>query len=79
LPLLGESADHEAVVLLNRLPHTLPGKELRSLFASARELCAQLWIINQATDGGGECVRVSWLDQDPVTLATHHAAVAVNV
>ena len=74
-----KSANNKSVVLLNRLPNALPGEELRSLLARARELCAQLWIINQATDGGGECVRVSWLHQDPVTLATHHAAVAVNV
>ena len=74
-----ESADHKAVVLLNRLPHTLPSEELCSLLARARELCTQLWIVNQATNRRGKGVRVSWLHQDPVTLATHHATVAVDI
>jgi len=52
---------------------------LRSLFASARELRAQLWIINQAADRGGERVRVPWLHQDPIALATHHATVAMDI
>jgi len=50
LALLRESSDHKSVVLLYRLPNTLPGEELRALLARARELRAQLWIVNEPAD-----------------------------
>ena len=64
-----KSANNKSVVLLNRLPHTLPRKELRSLFAGTRELRAKLWIVNEAADGVGEHLGVPRLHPDPTEVA----------
>jgi hypothetical protein len=63
LALLCESSDHESVVLLYRLPNSLPGEKLRALLACARKLRAQLRVVDEAAHRSGEGICIPRLHQ----------------